>query len=295
MKFYTTSLIILSLGILKSDSVFANDYAFAYEKEFPINHVTQLKVDIQIGAAEMGIASHRGEPLVKILIHYDKETTPNIEFSENGKNGKLLIENNGSGGKGFTVFGNTDLELWEISLSRELEIDLNVEFGLGAGHADFGGMNLSELAFATGLSDVELLFSEPCRGTVESVAFFTGLGSMEVRGLSNIQFEKLEFAGGLGSALLNFDGDIRKSSLIDLDVGMGSLVLEIPENYGVKIRHNDSFLANHEFDRLERVSEDTWYSEKWREGEGNLSFALSIGMGSAELVWVNEFEDEPNH
>jgi hypothetical protein len=202
----------------------------------------------------------------------------------------LNISSGQGEGQGFSILGSrkggTFKDTWTISLSRDLPCNLDVEFGLGSGQADFGGLNIEELKFATGLSEVELNFSTPCQGEARNVELATGLGSMEVRGLSNLRMKRFQFAGGLGSAVLEFSGQYRQSLDVTLDVGMGSLDLRVPENIGVKIRHDDNFLSSHEFDRLERTSSDTWFSSNWREGPGNLSLQLSVGMGSVDLEWI---------
>jgi hypothetical protein len=259
-------------------------------RDIPAEGVRRLTMELQVGAAELKLASHKGPPLVRLDIGHSAGQAPRIDFSKNGGEGHLSVRSSHEDGAGFSILGgrkNQPLkDAWAISISRDQPCVLDVEFGLGSGSADFGGLNLEELKFATGLSDVELNFSLPCAGTARRVELATGLGSMEVRGLSNLRMGQLQFAGGLGSAVLDFSGAFRQNLEVALDVGMGSLDLKVPENMGVKIRHDDNFLSSHEFDRLERTSSDTWYSTNWRDGPGNLSFQLSVGMGSVDLEWI---------
>jgi len=227
---------------------------------------------------------------VRLDITHQASDAPRIQFSRNGGDGNLSVRSSNEDGGGFSILGKQKGQVakdqWVVSISRDQPCIVHVEFGLGSGKAEFGGLALEELEFATGLSDVELSFSTPCVGTARKVELVTGLGSMEVRGLSNVRMGSLSFAGGLGSALLEFGGQLRQNLDVKLDVGMGSLDLRVPESIGVKIRHNDNFLSSHEFDRLERTSADTWFSKNWREGPGNLSFQLSVGMGSVDLEWI---------
>jgi hypothetical protein len=261
------------------------------EREIAAAGATSLQLEVLVGAAKLEMFSHDGGPLVKLEIDYSGDREPQIDYQVQDGRGTLKVSNNQQEeGAGFSILGRHRedplRDRWMLSLSRSLPIDIRVEFGLGSGRADFGGLELNSLSFATGLSDVELMFSEPCKGQLRHAELATGLGSMEVRGLSNARIGKLEFAGGLGSALLDFSGRYRQETPAELDVGMGSLLLRVPEDMGVKIRHSDSFLSNHEFDRLKRTSSDTWFSENWREGPGNLSVQLSVGMGSVRLEWI---------
>jgi hypothetical protein len=162
-------------------------------------------------------------------------------------------------------------------------MDLQVNFGMGSGDVDLGGMELGSLEFTTGLSDVVLDFSKACKGPLKSAELATGLGKMEVRGLANAPFQEVNFSGGLGSAVLDFSGSLRRDMTVNLDVGMGSLTLRIPKSFGIKVRHEENLFSKSEFAGLEQVSENTWYSENWQEAKGNLTLILSVGMGSVKL------------
>ncbi len=260
------------------------------EREITATGLTDAEVEIKVGAAHLELRAHDGGPLARIAIEYSTEKEPQIDFDGSGSTGRLKIRNDAGDEISFSILGNRPDnpfdDHWMISLSRDLPLLLHVEFGLGPGEAEFGGLTLSKLEFVTGLSDVVLEFSSPCQGVLEHVGLATGLGSMEVHGLSNALIQRLEFAGGLGAAVLDFSGSYRSETEVELDVGMGSLQLMVPQGIGVKIRHGDSFLSNHEFERLEQISEDTWYSEDWQAGPGNLVFDLSVGMGSVELDWI---------
>lgn len=252
---------------------------------------SRLVLDLRVGAASLKMTSHKGAPMVRVDILHSERSAPKISFTKSGTDGRLTISSGQGDGEGFSILGNRQgsaiKDSWTISISRDQPCILDVEFGLGSGQAEFGGLNIEELKFATGLSEVELSFATACAGQARLVELVTGLGSMEVRGLSNVRMSKLQFAGGLGSAVLEFSGQYRQNLEVQLDVGMGSLDLRVPENIGVKIRHDDNFLSSHEFDRLERTSSNTWFSSNWREGPGNLSFQLSVGMGSVDLEWID--------
>lgn len=258
-------------------------------KDIPSQGEKRLVVNLEVGAATMKLGSHAGPPLVKVDILHTPGKAPQISYKHSGADGRLTITSKQDDQKGFSILGGKKVvskDAWTLSISRDLPCVLDVGFGLGSGTADFGGLNIEELTFATGLSEVELNFSMPCQGTARKVELATGLGSMEVKGLSNLKMSALSFAGGMGSALLEFSGKYRQNLNVELDVGMGSLSLKVPESMGVKVRHDDNFLSSHEFDRLERSSNNTWYSGNWREVPGNLSFELSVGMGSVDLEWI---------
>jgi len=282
-------LIPLCLGLLAGG---ARAEQVRLRKDFTAAGEKRLVINLEVGAATMKLGSHAGAPLVRVDILHGAGMAPQLNYKRTGADGRLTITSKQDDSKGFSILGSGKKGLvkdaWTVSISRDLPCVLDVGFGLGSGTADFGGLTIEELTFATGLSEVELSFSSPCPGTARKVELATGLGSMEVKGLSNLRMNALTFAGGMGSAMLDFSGKYRQNLNVVLDVGMGSLSLRVPEALGVKIRHDDNFLSSHEFDRLERSSNNTWFSSNWREGPGNLSFELSVGMGSVDLEWLSE-------
>ena len=263
------------------------------EHEIPLRGLDSASIELHLGAAQLDINTHDGGPLVPLELDISvteanaEDWEPTIHFSEKDGVGQLILSSGEDDEEGYSILGSRkSKDHWVISLTRSLPIDLDVAYGLGPGQVELGGMQLRQLSFATGLSEVAISFETPCQGEMQEMELATGLGSMEVRGLSNVWMEKLSFVGGLGSATLSFDGHYRTDVDVTLDVGMGSLVLKVPESIGVKMRHDDSFLSNHDFTRLERISEDTWYSDNWQADAGNLDFDLSVGMGSVELNWI---------
>jgi hypothetical protein len=266
--------------------------AEALREDVPLKGATRLDLELKVGAADLELLAHDGEPLVRYeILLMDDASAPSIDLDRKNGEVRLVLRSDSDKGFSFSIFDSNDGQdairsAWKVSISRDVPVDLLVEFGLGSGKAEFGGLKLEELSFATGLSDVELSFAKPTRIETRSIELASGLGSMEVRGLGNLMADNFSFAGGLGSALLDFQGELKRNMNVELDVGMGSISLRVPEGAGVKIRHEDSFLSNHEFDRLERTSSDTWYSADWQEGDHNIFFQMSVGMGSVDLEWI---------
>jgi hypothetical protein len=288
----TRSLLRISACLLLPASLISLVQAGEFKQEVPLENNLLTHVEIQLGAANINLSSHSGTPLAIIEIQMEGDETPDPQILLSIKDGvpTLHMSNEEDSGGGLSIVkgrhGKIVEESWTISLSQDLPLMLDIEFGLGSGVVDFGGMHLEGSTFATGLSDVELDFSAPLQGEVQTLDLATGLGSMEVRNLMNARIKNLEFAGGLGAATLDFSGSYRFDCNLDLNIGMGSLELWVPEDMGVKVRHSDSFLSTHEFARLEQISDDTWYSSNWRDLPGNLDIELSVGMGSVTLEWI---------
>lgn len=248
---------------------------------------TRADVSIEVGAAELSLVAADLASLAELDITHVAERAPRLKYTVSGGEGVCRISNSSDQeGNTWNLFGDSkqqEEDRWNLKLCRDLPMDLQVNFGMGSGEVDLGGMTLDNLEFTTGLSDVVLDFTRACKGGLKHAELATGLGKMEVHGLGNAPFRDLEFSGGLGSAVLDFSGSLRRDMTVTLDVGMGSLTLRIPKSFGIKVRHEDNLFSKSEFAGLEQVGENTWYSENWQDAKGNLTLILSVGMGSVKL------------
>ncbi len=278
--------------LLAAGSLFAAEADLSdFRQQVDLASASSAHVVIEVGAADLTVHSADIAALADLNIRHHPNRVPSVSYLVEGNRGELLVSNTEDGqGSSWNLNMNTDndSDIWNLTLSRRVPLDLQVNFGMGSGSVDLGDMTLNTLEFTTGLSDVQLDFSQPCKGTLEEADLATGLGKMEVRGLGNAPFSDLEFSGGLGSAILDFSGNRRQDMDVHLDVGMGSLTLLIPRDFGIKVKHEDNFFSKSEFGDLERVGSDTWYSENWQEAPGNLNLVLSVGMGSVRLERVEE-------
>jgi hypothetical protein len=274
-----------TLLVAFSTQLFAADFV----QELPLDSADLTHVEISLGAVDLEFSSHSGSPFVRIEVDYEEDdfNPPNVEHGFRDGHPFLRLSNE-KGDKDHDIFSKRDLitETWKLSFSRDALLQLNLEFGLGSANLDLGGMWIESFVFASGLSDVELDFSTPVRAEVKYIELATGLGSMHVDHLLNAKPMQLGFAGGMGSTTLSLTGEKFRDCDLTLAIGMGSLQLQLLKGYGVKVKHNDSFLATHNFPGLLKIDEDLWSTPDWDEDAGNLVVDLSVGMGSVSIDWV---------
>jgi predicted membrane protein len=113
----------------------------------------------------------------------------------------------------------------------------------------------------------------------------------EFRGvkLGNANFRNLDLESGMGSADLDLSGDWRQPEAeMTLEVGMGSVKVEIPEKIGVEVYNEDSFLASVRLDReIREVSEGVHRTDNWEDADHRVSINAEVGLGSVRIKVVD--------
>jgi hypothetical protein len=88
---------------------------------------------------------------------------------------------------------------------------------------------------------------------------------------------------------LDFRGELKHRAYVDIDVGLGSLTILLPENLGVRIKKEGSFLSTFSIDadNFEEVESKAYESENFGKTEGELILDIEIGLGSVEIEYID--------
>jgi hypothetical protein len=192
------------------------------------------------------------------------------------------VDSERDGGRGLDVREGSTAR---IALTREVPLDLDLEFGAGEAEIELGGMSLQRLSLQTGASETRVSFSEPNPLAAEEVSIEAGAADLRVIGLGNTRARSIEFKGGVGATVLDFSGAWQGAAEASVEMGIGSVTLQLPRSHGVRIDRS-SFLASFSGPNLERRG-DSYYSSNWEETQNRLTIDLSAALGSIEIVWVD--------
>lgn len=172
----------------------------------------------------------------------------------------------------------------QLELARGVPMDLDLEFGAVHAELDLGGLALTDLDLSTGASESVIQISEPNRMELETARFEVGAAEFTVHNLGNLNAERIEFDAGVGSVVLGLDGVWQRDAHLDIDLGLGSLELRVPEGLGLRL-NNDSFLTALDSEGLVKRG-DTFESLNWRDAERRVTIDLDAAFGSVEVVWI---------
>ncbi|HET9947777.1 MAG TPA: hypothetical protein VFQ22_02510, partial [Longimicrobiales bacterium] len=137
---------------------------------------------------------------------------------------------------------------------------------------------------STGASESTIDVSEPNPASIARARFEVGAADFTARRLGNLNAERIDFDAGVGSVALWLDGEWQRDATLSIDMGLGSLVLRVPEGLGLLLR-KDSFFTALDSEGLVR-SGDAYSSPDWEQAERRVTVDLDAAFGSVEVEWI---------
>jgi hypothetical protein len=239
-----------------------------------------LDVRVRYGAGRLDIRPAAGGTLYRMHLRYDEETFEPVAEYENGRL-ELGVDNVR---KSIRWPGDRDSGEMQLALSRDVPLDLDLEFGAVRASVDLGGLRMTRLDLSTGASESRVEVSEPNPVLMTSAGFEVGAADFHVRDLGNLNAETITVDAGVGNVVLDFRGHWRRDASVSVDMGLGALELRFPEGLGVKVVKN-TFLTSLDSEGLVKRG-DSYYSLDWDEAEHRVTVSVDAAFGSIDVVWV---------
>jgi hypothetical protein len=94
----------------------------------------------------------------------------------------------------------------------------------------------------------------------------------------------MKFEGGVGTYRLDFGGTIEKEMDVDIELGLGSLSITIPEKFGGKVIYEKNIISNFEIDNdFTEQTENNYVSSNYYSATGKINFRIEAGLGSVKI------------
>ncbi len=261
---------------------------------YRVRDIDQLQVYINYNLGGLNLkTNHRPGMIDGSIRYYPSVTKPKIQYKTRGLTGILDISAKTNDDERSSSISWNEIKSLKVNtdqLKNELEFelpgniptDLDLNFGLGEAQLDLTGLQLSELNLDCGLSDVQLQIDKLNEITCRTLKINNGLGSFTARGLGYLRADLVEVKVGLGSAELDFRGQIQKDLEINVDVGLGSLELILPKNVNVQATVKENFLSGVEINDLVQ-SGNQWITPEWDDSRPTVTLDLNVGLGSMDI------------
>lgn len=239
------------------------------------------RVKIDYGAGTLRIEPADEPTLYRLEMRYDEESvSPIVEYDEARRRIRLGAE--GSTGLRRNVRGESSAT---IGLTREVPMDVEVNFGAGEANLDLGGIRLRSLEIATGASETSIQFRNPNPIEAEKVRIQAGAADLQVIGIGNTRARQVEFKGGVGETVLDLSGAWGTNASVSVEMGIGALTVRLPRSIGVRV-NRQSFLTSFSAPGLERRG-DGYFSENWETAANRLTVDIRAALGSIDIRWVD--------
>jgi hypothetical protein len=240
-----------------------------------------LEVNVRYGAGRFSVGPAESGVLYHMQIEYDEDVfRPIAEYQD-----RSLEIGTESLGRRFWFGRDRGAGEMELALSRDVAMDLNMDFGAVQADIDLGGIRLTRLEINTGASQTLIDISEPNRETMSRASMDVGAAEFTVLNLGNLNAEVIEIDAGIGAIDLDFSGDWRQDTRVSVDMGLGSLVLRFPRGLGVRLV-KDTFLTSLDSEGLVKRG-DAYYSLDYDDAEYQITVDVDAAFGSIRVAWVN--------
>ncbi len=287
---YIPLIIFISIILLTLGFVFKKSEKF--RKEIKSTNEQELKVNIQAGFGNIRI--ERGTPATILQTTVNAELKNDLDryfdYIIRDKTGYLNINTTETIKKkskkkeySFHLSELKDND-WNMEFTDVIPISFDIELGMGRGNLDMTGLIVKDLNLSTGASSVILRFDEPNKTLIENLTIESGLSKFKAYGLGNSNFRHMKFEGGVGSYFLDFSGDLVKEVEVNIEVGLGSITISVPDDVGVKISYEKSFMASIDFPKdIKEKEEDNYYSSNYHQAKGRINMHIEAGLGSVNI------------
>ncbi len=276
---------IITLGfVIKGDKQYKRDIPFTNERE--------LKVNLDAGFGNINIEQGTFSQIISFNIDTDikDDIADYIDYSIRDRIGylnismsEILSKESHKKKHSFRLSGFEDNN-WTMKFTDAIPIAFDIELGMGKGDLDLTGLKVKDLNISTGASSVILRFDKPNDEAIDNINIETGLSKFKAYGLGNANFEHLKFQGGVGSYILDFSGDLKKEAVVDIEVGLGSITIYIPNKIGTKIYYEKNWISSIDLpDDFEEEEEDNYFSSNYYDTSGKINMHIEAGMGSVKI------------
>jgi hypothetical protein len=270
-----------SIGFAKKDDL------EKVHKEIKFQGERKLNVKIDFGGGVIDLEKNNTGDILNADFEYNPDKFDmDIDYDKIGETGRLYLRSKSEDGH---LDFDTDDNYWHLGFTDTIPISFEMEVGACEAEFDFTGLKINNLDIDLGASSTEINFKKPNPERISEINIDAGASELKIKGLGNANFDKLSFDGGVGDFTLDFRGELRHKAYVDIDVGLGSLTVLLPENIGVRIRKEDSFLSSFSIDEdeFQEVESDVYESENFGKTEKELIFDIEIGLGSVEIEYID--------
>ena len=258
--------------------------------QYKVGEVDELEVNIDYGVGELSVdASLKPKTIKGEIFYYPHKLEPEIDYTERIGRGILSVRTDhdnqydfdfkdNSIGRGFKESEN---EL-DFSVPENIPIEFDLDFGIGEANVDFTNLTISRVIIDCGLGSMNVTMNSPNSQICEFLRIDTGLGEFTAEGLGNLNTREVDIEVGMGSADIDFRGDIERDTEIDIEVGLVSLNLVLPDNVNVKAKVHHNFLSSVDLDDFIKKG-NHYLTEDWQDDWPTIYLDISVGLGSINV------------
>lgn len=247
----------------------------------PLGEVDSLKVSIKFGAGKLDLTSGQ-EDVFEGNFQYDKSILkPNIQYEILGESGILTLSQ--------SIKKDLDLPFpyknrWNLKLPSGIPLQLYINTATYSGDIDLTNLQIENFYLNSGASQTNIVFNQRNFIDLKNVNIKTGASTINILGLANANFDKMNFTGGAGSYTFDFSGDLTKKSKVNINVGAAKIVLKIPSAIGTKIIIERFPAVKLDIRGFVKINDQTYISPEYGKSDAELDIQIKGGLIDVEVI-----------
>ena len=290
--------------LVSSFSIFWISFLFAVQQHEvtrrEISRTSEKEITVSLDASFGTVSISKGDRNKVVVAEYSHEQDDRreLEMFYEITDGRGDLEINLTDNRSHKDRRNSSISWEEIKDERDngnerrltalltdaVPLSLKIGLGAGKGKFDLSGLRLKNLKVSAGASSAELQCNEPNPISCDNVTIESGVSRLSANSLSNLNFRKLKFSGGVGSYTLDFAGKLQQKAYADVEVGLGSIVVYVPKNMPTKVITDESWFSSVDVDDcFEKTRKGTYETDGFERSDRTLTIKIGSGLGSIKI------------
>lgn len=256
-------------------------------REFSRSKEKALHIILEVSFGSISI--ERGESNKIAIIDYDEEETSQqkifISYDIIDGSGILQIKVKES-----TPFWHDDEDRedhhknLDIKLSDAVPISFDINLGAGKGNINLTDLQVKDMKISAGASSVTMKCNKSNPINANDISIESGVGKFTATDLANLNSNNLKFSGGIGSYKLDFNGKFKRNTEVQVEVGLGSIKIDIPKSIPAKLVYDDHWLSSfHIDDDFDKKQDDEYETKDFNDTAKHIIIRLESGVGSVRI------------
>jgi hypothetical protein len=255
--------------------------------EYPRTHEKELRVIVEVSFGTFTLERGSSNKIAIIDYQESSDIKDKIQMSYDVSDGQGTLRIKLKESMGIwdddSDHRNRDRHL-SLQLTDALPVSLEIEYGAGTATLDVTGLKIKGMRVSTGASSVSLECSEPNSITAQNISIESGVSKFTAHQLSNLNFRSLKFSGGVGTYKLDFDGALHQDAAVNIQVGLGSITLDIPKSIPARLLYDDSWLSSFSIDDdFDKKANGVYETASFGDTKERITFHIEAGLGSVKV------------
>ena len=255
--------------------------------EYPRTHEKELRVIVEVSFGTFTLERGTSDKAAAIDYQESSDFRDKLQMSYDVSDGQGTLRIKLKESMGIwdddSDHRNKDRHL-SLQITDAIPVSLDIEYGAGKATLDVTGLKIKGMRVSTGASSVSLECSQPNSITAQNISIESGVSKFTAHQLSNLNFRSLKFSGGVGTYKLDFGGTLHQEADVSVEVGLGSITLDIPKSIPARLLYDDNWLSSFNVDSdFEKQGNGVYETASFGDTKERITFHIEAGLGSVKV------------